>query len=150
LKSVCRTRTWVVPNYRATPLDSSQIELRGSEIESIDWAGGTLRIRFARAMVQKSMTGSRERTRWWQAGELVLEGVESPPVLPLGPQICAGGDLDANVFTYRDLIPIPFANRGHIRCLLRLQGQAEPLIVEALAARLALDGVPKYIEHIRP
>lgn len=131
-------------------MDNSQIELKGSELDSIDWAQGVLHIRFSRALILKSMTGSRELTRWWQTGELVLEGVQTPPDLPQGPRICVGGDLDANVFTYRDLIPIPFASRGHIRCLLRLQGVSEPTIVEAVAVRLELEGVPKYIEHIRP
>jgi hypothetical protein len=130
-------------------VDSSQIELKGSEIHSIDWAEGVLRIRFARALIVKSMTGSRERTRWWQVGDLVLEGVVSVPALPQGPRICAGGDLDANVFTYRDLIPIPFSCRGHIRCLLRLDGLSEPVIAEAASARLEMVAVPKYIEHIR-
>jgi hypothetical protein len=130
-------------------VDSSQIELKGSEIQSIDWAEGVLRIRFARALIVKSMTGSRERTRWWQAGDLVLEGVASAAALPQGQWICVGGDLDANVFTYRDLIPIPFSSHGHIRCLLRLEGLPGPVIAEAIGARLELEGVPKYIEHIR-
>lgn len=130
-------------------MDSSQIELKGSEIQSIDWAEGLLRIRFARALIVKSMTGSRERTRWWQPGDLVLDGVVSAPALPQGSGVCAGGDLDANIFTYRDLIPIPFSSRGHIRCQLRLEGLPEPVIAEATGARLELEGVPKYIEHIR-
>ncbi len=131
-------------------MDNSQVELKGSEIHAIDWVDGVLHIRFARASIIKSMTGSRERTRWWQAGDLVFEGVVSVPTLLQGPRMCVGGDLDVNVFTYRDLIPIPFASRGHIRCLLRLEGQSEPVVVEAVAGRLDLEGVPKYIEHIRP
>jgi hypothetical protein len=130
-------------------VDSSQIELNGSEIRSIDCADGVMHIRFARALIVKTMTGSRERTRWWQAGELVLEGVVSVTALPQGPLICAGGDLDANVFTYRDLVPIPFSCRGHIRCVLRLDGLPEPVIAEAASVRLEMAAVPKYIEHIR-
>jgi hypothetical protein len=131
-------------------VDSSQIELNGSEIQDVDFAAGVLRIRFARALIVKSMTGSRERTRWWQAGDLVLEGVVSAPAIPQGAWICAGGELDVNVFTYRDLIPIPFASRGRIRVLLRPDGSCKPVIAEAASARLELEGVPKYIEHIRP
>lgn len=130
-------------------MDSSQIELPGSQIASIEWAQGVLRLRFARALIVKSMTGSRERTRWWQAGELILEGVEIAPAMPPGPQVCAGGDLDANVFTYRDMIPIPFASRGLVRCEIRLEGEPSPLIAEGSAVRLELEDVPKYIEHIR-
>jgi hypothetical protein len=131
-------------------LDSSQIELAGSEIQSFDWRDGVLRVRFARASIIKSMTGSRERTRWWQPGDLVLEGVVTATGRPSGPRTCAGGDLDVNVFTYRDMIPIPFAGSGRIRCMLRWEDHSDPFIAEADAARLELDGVAKYIEHIRP
>jgi hypothetical protein len=131
-------------------LDSSQIELKGSEIRSLGWDCGVLRIGFARALIVKSMTGSRERTRWWQAGELILDGVATAPALPQGPLVCAGGDLDANVYTYRDMIPVPFESRGLIRCALRFDGEPAPLVVEGSAVRLEMQDVPKYIEHIRP
>jgi hypothetical protein len=131
-------------------MDSSQLELVGSEIGLIDWDRETLRIRFSRALIVKSMTGSRERTRWWQAGDLIMDGAETDADLPQTSCVCAGGDLEANIYTYRDTLPIPLASRGHIRCLLRLQGWSEPLTIIARAVRLELDGVPKYIEHIRP
>jgi hypothetical protein len=131
-------------------LDSSQIDLPGSEIETIDQSEGTLRVRFSRAYILKSMTGSKERTRWWQAGDLVIEGVDDAPPLPRGPLVCAGGDIDENVYTYRDTLPIPFASRGTIRCLLRFQGLDEPLIVSGRSIRLEMTDVPKYIEHISP
>jgi hypothetical protein len=131
-------------------MDSSHIELNGSQIASLAWAGGTLRIGFSRAHIVKAMTGSRELTRWWQAGTLVLDGVEGEPQLPHGPLVCAGGDIEENVFVHRDSIPIPFASRGRIRCLLRFEGIEGPLDIGATAIRLELEGVPKYIEHIRP
>jgi hypothetical protein len=130
-------------------LDSSQIELKGSEIESILWDAGVLRIRFAKAYILKSMTGSRERTRWWQAGDLTIEGGEQPAQLPEGPQISAGGDLEANVFVYRDSIPIPLSSRGRIRFVLRLESREDPVIAEGERVDLELRDVPKYIEHIR-
>jgi len=130
-------------------LDSIQIHLPGSQIESISVASGTLRIAFSRAFLVKSMTGSKERTRWWQAGSLILEGVEDPPPSPAGPLMCAGGDIDDNVYTYRDMVPIPFSSRGHIRFRLRFEGVEEPLDVEGTSARLDLLDVAKYIEHIR-
>ena len=55
------------------------------------------------------MTGSVERTKWWQNGELVFGGAEldedSP--LPSLPVECVGGDVGENVYTYRDMIPLP-------------------------------------------
>jgi hypothetical protein len=131
-------------------LDSSQINLPGSEIGSIDLEHGTLKVRFTRAYILKSMTGSKERTRWWQAGTLVVEGVEGEPTLPKGPFVCAGGDIDENVYTYRDLIPVPFRSRGSIRCLLRLEGRDAPLIVSGRAIRLEMTDMPRYIEHLAP
>ncbi|QGU33293.1 hypothetical protein [Thermochromatium tepidum] len=131
-------------------MDSTSIELKGSEIESIDHDGDRVEIRFSRAYLIKTMTGSVERTRWWQAGSLVIEGAEVAERPPQGPLVCAGGDLDENVYTYRDMIPIPFESRGHIRCALRFEGTESRLVVTGNAARLRMLDVPKYIEHLRP
>jgi hypothetical protein len=131
-------------------LDSSQIDLPGSAIEHIVLEDGTLRVQFSRAYILKSMTGSKERTRWWQAGALVLEGVEGAPSLPEGPLVSAGGDIDENVYTYRDTVPIPYASRGAIRLMLRFEGHPEPLIVHGQAIRLEMIDVPRYIEHLVP
>jgi hypothetical protein len=130
-------------------LDSSQIELPGSEIEKIEQFQDTFRLRFARAYILKSMTGSKERTRWWQSGDLVIDGVEgAPPTLPDGPLVCAGGDIEENVYTYRDTIPVPFSSRGAIRCVLRFEGRPETLVVSGRAIRLEMADTPKYIEHL--
>ncbi|NVZ10269.1 hypothetical protein HW932_13455 [Allochromatium humboldtianum] len=131
-------------------MDSSSIELNGSEIESIDYDGDRVEIRFARAYLVKSMTGSAERTRWWQAGRLVIEGAEVAERPPEGPLVCAGGDLDENIYTYRDMIPVPFESRGHICCELHFEGTAARLIANGSAARLTMLDTPKYIEHLRP
>lgn len=131
-------------------MDSSSIELPGSLIESIELAAGVLRIRFSRAYIIKTLTGSVERTRWWQAGDLILEGAEVEDELPRAPLVCAGGDVAENIYTYRDMIPIPLSSRGHTRCDLRFVGMAEHLIASGRAIRLEMVGVPRYIEHIRP
>ena len=131
-------------------MDSSQIDLPGSEIEGIALEQGTLRIRFSRAYILKSMTGSKERTRWWQEGALVLEGVEEDQSLPEGPVVCAGGDIDENLYTYRDMIPVPYASRGAIRLMIRFAGRSEPLTVTGRVIRLEMVGVPRYIEHLTP
>lgn len=131
-------------------MDSSQIDLPGSEIAAIDLEKGTLTLRFSRAYILKSMTGSKERTRWWQAGSLVIERVEEDPTIPPVPLVCTGGDIDENVYTYRDTIPIPFSSRGNIRCVLRFEGRSEPLIVRGSTIRLELVDVPRYIAHVSP
>jgi hypothetical protein len=131
-------------------MDSSSIELPGSEIDSITLDGDRLRIHFSRAYIIKTMTGSEERTRWWQAGDLVMEGVDVDSALPRAPLICAGGDIEDNVFTYRDMIPLPLDSRGRTGCDLRFRDTDARLQVAADAIRLEMAEVPKYIEHIRP
>lgn len=131
-------------------MDSINIDLKGSEIAGFDLVDGTLTIRFSRAYLIKTLTGSAEMTRWWQAGTLTIEDADLESALPAGPQICAGGDLQENIYTYRDMIPIPFSSRGHIRCELRLEGEQDALIATGKAARLDMLETPRYIEHLRP
>ena len=131
-------------------MDSNSIELPGSEVDSISLQDGCLRLHFSRAYILKSMTGSDERTKWWQSGDLVLEGAELQSPLPAGPLVCDGGDIDDNVFTYRDMIPIPLDSRGRTGCKLRFRSTDASLIASGTSLRLEMTDVPKYIEHIRP
>ncbi len=131
-------------------MDSTSIVLPGSEIESLQLQKNQLRIRFSRAYLLKTMTGSVEQTRWWQTGELILEGVQLSEPLPPMPAICAGGDIDDNVFTYRDMIPVPLETRGQVGCTLRFQDTDARLEARGTGLRLQMFDVPKYIEHIRP
>jgi hypothetical protein len=131
-------------------LDSTQIQLPGCEIAAITLDQSTLRLELSRAYIVKTMTGSAERTRWWQAGELVLEGVDGNPSLPQTPLVCAGGDVDDNIYTYRDMLPVPFESRGRIGLDLRFEGSDATLTVVGQSARLIMRDVPKYIEHVRP
>jgi hypothetical protein len=129
-------------------MDSTSIQLEGSEISGVHQESGVLSVHFSRAIIIKTMTGSAERTLWWQAGDLLLEEPEIDGELPAGPAICTGGDIDDNIYTYRDMIPLPLESRGAIRCDLRLQGLA-PLVVSARAIRLTMHGTPKYQHHLR-
>ncbi len=137
------------PSGALLTMDSSSIELPGSEVESLTLADGQLRVRFSRAYIIKTMTGSAERTRWWQAGDLVMDGAQAETPLPDAPLVCAGGDIDENIYTYRDMIPFPLDSRGRTRCALRFQGTDGTLVVNGETIRLEMDGVPKYIEHLR-
>lgn len=134
-------------------MDSSSIRLPGSELAEISFADGTLRVAFARAYIIKTMTGSAEKTLWWQAGELVLDNAALLEPLP-EPQpgetlVCDGGDIDENVYTYRDMIPIPLESRGHCRCDLKLRGSDARITAQGETVRLQMQATPKYIEHIR-
>jgi hypothetical protein len=130
-------------------MDSSTIELVGSRIQVVAIDGETVRIRFEPAYIVKSMTGSTERTRWWQNGELVFDGAEIGGELPPLPAICLGGDVGENVYTYRDMVPMPLRSRGHVRCDLRVEGSETRIRVTGSAVELRMEDVPKYIEHVR-
>ncbi len=131
-------------------MDSSTIELVGSRIAGVALDGDVVRIRFEPAYIVKTMTGSTERTRWWQDGELVFAGAELDGELPEVPADCAGGDVGENVYTYRDMIPLPLQSRGYVRCDLRVEGSERHIRVTGAAVELRMEGVPKYIEHVRP
>ena len=132
-------------------MDSSSINLPGSEVSGVSLDSGTLRVHFSRAYIIKTMTGSVERTRWWQAGDLVIEDAEiSAGGIPEGPLVCNGGDVVENIYTYRDMIPVPLDSRGSARCKLGFEGHPQPLEAIGSAVRLEMRDVPKYIEHIIP
>ncbi len=133
-------------------MDSTSIDLVGSKISQVKVEGDTVAIRFEPAYLIKTMTGSVERTRWWQNGWLVFEGaeLEDSAVLDALPAECAGGDVGENIYTYRDMLPVPLESRGQAHCALKLVGSEHLLKVNATAVRLDLEDVAKYIEHIRP
>ncbi|MBK1694800.1 hypothetical protein CKO09_08620 [Chromatium weissei] len=130
-------------------MDSLSLTLTGCEISAFNLEQNQLRLHIARADLIKTLTGSAERTRWWQAGMLVLENAVLESPLPKGAVICIGGDLDDNIYTYRDMLPIPLASRGHIRCELQFAGIAAPFIATSSGVQLTLHDSPKYIEHLR-
>lgn len=131
-------------------MDTSSIELPGSEVERIEIEGDRVTIRFSPAYIIKSMTGSNERTRWRQVGELIFTGVEIESTPPTCPCVCSGGDVGENVYTYRDMIPIPLQSQGHSHCDLRFEGTDHRLVVKGASVTLNLEDRPHYIEHIRP
>jgi hypothetical protein len=130
-------------------MDSSTIDLPGSEIEAVTYENGTLTISFSRAIIIKTMSGSNERTRWWQAGSLIFEDAELETGIPKCPCICEGGDVGENVYTYRDMIPLPLDSHGRAGCDLKLKDQ-QPLKAWAGGVKLDMIDRPRYIEHIRP
>lgn len=130
-------------------MDSTTIDLPGSEIESITAEAGVVNIRFSRAYLIKTMSGSEERTRWWQAGSLLFQDAEVEGELPACPCVCDGGDVGENVYTYRDMIPLPLQSQGRAHCKLKFRDSEQQLEVMAAGVRLQMDDRPHYIEHIR-
>ncbi|MBG7601601.1 MAG: hypothetical protein IZT60_03515 [Gammaproteobacteria bacterium] len=129
-------------------MDSSTIELPGSEISGVTIDGETICVHFERVIITKTMAGAFERTRWWQQGDLVFEGAQLIDDLPSFPAVCSGGDVGENVYTYRNMIPIPLESRGAAHCDLKIEGGNQHLRIQAQAVRLDMIDVPNYIEHI--
>ena len=129
-------------------MDSTSIQLDGSIIDRVEVEDGLLRVRFSRAIIIKTMTGSSERTLWWQAGDLLLEAPDVESALPAGSVTCAGGDIDDNIYTYRDMIPLPLESRGNIRCDLKLIGGGS-LVATGRGIRVQMHDTPKYQHHLR-
>jgi len=133
-------------------MDSTSIDLVGSRITAVSVEGETVKVCFEPAYLIKTMTGSVERTRWRQNGELVFDAAELDASLPL-PQLpadCLGGDVGENVYTYRDMIPVPLESVGRAHCDLRVAGSDNPIRVQAEGVTLLMQDVAKYIEHLRP
>ncbi len=131
-------------------MDTSSIDLTGSEIETIRMEGEALILRFSRFYITKTMTGSDEQTRWWQAGELAFTHAELEGELPDTPCICDGGDVGESVYTYRDMLPLPLESQGCAHCALKIRGSEQLLTVRADGVKLVMEDRPQYIEHIRP
>ncbi len=131
-------------------MDSTSIELPGSRIVAVTHSGDQVRVEFAPAFLIKRMTGSVECTRWRQDGALVFDAasLDAQTPLPALPGDCTGGDVGENIYTYRDMIPVPLASRGRAHCILRAAGGE--IRIDAAGVRLEMRDAPKYIEHIRP
>lgn len=131
-------------------MDSSSIELPGSKVTSVTIDGDQIRVRFEPAYIIKNMTGSQERTKWWQNGELIFSGAELEGELPELPADCSGGDVGENIYTYRDMIPLPLSSSGHAHCNIKIAGSDLTIRIQGSAVETQMEGVPRYIEHIRP
>lgn len=133
-------------------MDSTSIDLVGSRITAVETDGDTVRVRLEPAYLIKTMTGSVERTRWWQNGYLVFTAaaLRDQEVLNSLPGECAGGDVSENIYTYRDMLPVPLESAGQASCSLKIKDSDDLLQIDAEGVVLELEDVAKYIEHIRP
>lgn len=130
-------------------MDSRHIDLTQSTIAEIASDASSLRIRIDPAIIIESMTGSVERTKWKQRIDLILSAVTQQPTLVDTPTACLGGDVDDNIYTYRDMIPLPLSSRGHVALRLKVEGAPELLEAEGEALELKAHDSPSYIEHLR-
>ncbi len=131
-------------------MDSTSIELIGSRIAAVRVDGDQVRVRLEPAYLIKTMSGSVEKTRWRQNGDILFGHAEIVGELPPLPADCAGGDVGENIYTYRDMIPLPLQSRGRVFCRLKVEGADEPIAIDGESIELCMEETPRYIEHIRP
>ena len=81
--------------------------------------------------------------------KMAEEEAEVEGDLPECPCVCDGGDVGENVYTYRDMLPIPLESQGRAHCELRFKNQSAKLKVMAIGVKLVMQDRPQYIEHIR-
>lgn len=130
-------------------MDSISIDLLGSTVSQIVVLQNEVRLCFDPAYIVKTMTGSSERTRWYQQGAMVfIKGVVRQE-LPEFPCVCAGGDIRENIYTYRDMIPLPMNSQGTASCTLKIKNASKLISVSGEGVRLEMIEPAKYIEHIR-
>jgi hypothetical protein len=131
-------------------MDLTSIELPGSMLVGIETVDEQIRIRFEPAYLIKTMTGSEERTKWRQNIELVFENAELLEGGTLAfPVACTGGDVGENIYTYRDMIPVPLESKGQAHCDLGVDGNSLRIRVQAEGVKLVREGMPRYIAHLR-
>jgi len=132
-------------------MDATSIDLTQSEISHITIDNDQIIVHFDPAILIKTLTGSEERTKWHQQGKLVFGQAQVTSEIPIPSQKvkCTGGDVGENIYTYRDMIPIPLKSHGRAHCSLKLQDINQPFEVMAESVEIQMSDRPHYIEHIR-
>ncbi len=126
------------------------LQLHGSTVHAIKT--GTedeVRVRFMPALIVKSQGIPRvdASTLWTQSGELVVDEGYIEGGLPGFPAVLAGGSVEAAGLKYVDMAPVPLASSGYVQLVLTFDNSAE-VVVTGSGARLDLEDIPKYVEHI--
>ena len=57
--------------------------------------------------------------------------------------------MSENIYTYRDMVPVPLESRGRVGCDLALSGQNGRIRIEGEGIRLDMIQRARYVKHIR-
>jgi len=129
-------------------MEQNSIDLTTSKIANVETDDTTIRIIFEPAYILRTMTGAHEYSRWYQNGALVFEEaiLISEPIADF-PVICGGGDITENIYTYRDMMPLPLDSHGQVGCSLKLTDSDKTIEIQATKVRAEMIANAKYIEH---
>ena len=127
------------------------VQLHDSTIVSIAIdAEEEARVRFSPAMIVKSQGIPRvdASTLWRQSGELVIGEAECEGDLPDFPARVLSGSIEAGGLKYVDMIPVPIDVAGYAQLRLSFAEGSSDLVITGISARLEMEDIPKYLEHI--
>jgi hypothetical protein len=127
----------------------STLRLPGCVLQSITREDTGVVLGFSLVYLVKKIEGAFEDTLWKQAGDLIIFNAEIEEGLPACPCEIDGGDLQDNIYTFRDMVPLPLKWRGATSCILRTRGGAGTLEISGDAMEMHLIGDPRYIGHIK-
>ena len=135
-------------NPGAEPMASYEMSLPGAQLEGVERDGDRITLHFSLVYLIRTIEDAWQKTRWKQALEVVIEGVDEPPDPPPVPSVVGGGEVILNIYTYRDLVPLPLDAQGDVGCKLIVEGQEVPYIVHGERITAHRLGDARYIEHI--
>lgn len=124
---------------------SEGLELRDSRVSRIEWADGTVLVRFSHARIHKAngKPGRDPGTLWSQEAALILwEAIARTP-LPTAPSAIAEGSLEVGGISHEP-IPLPFKRKLAARLALRF---ADGTSIEIVGKRPAIEllGTPIFL-----
>ncbi len=127
----------------------TELSLPEAQVERVELVGDTLRIHLREFFSFVSISGSAEQTQWRQPGVLIIEAAEIEHELPEAPFVLAGGDIQANTYTYRDRVPLPLDALGRVGCLLKVKGNESTLSASGARLQLQTLGERRYVAHVK-
>lgn len=126
------------------------LQLRDSSVEAITTDGDRVRVRFAPAMIVKSqgIPLVDASTLWIQSGELVIEEAQIEGDLPAFPAAVKTGSMEAGGVKYVGSAQLPLDTQGYAQLTLSFAGDETQVLITGAGARLNMEDIPKYVEHI--
>ena len=125
------------------------LQLPEAQLDRIERTGDErIVLAFSRVFLVQVMEGAFEDSLWTQAVRLTLEDCEVEGELPACPCELLGGELTNNIYTWRNLVPLPIRWRGDTACKLVVAGSGATCTIRA--RRLSVEQIdhPRYLRHI--
>jgi len=109
-----------------------------------------VQVRFAPAMIVKSqgIPLVDASTLWIQSGALVIEDAQIEGDLPVFPAVVKTGSMEAGGIKYVGSSQLPLDTQGYAQLTLSFGGEEHPVVITGGGARLDMEDIPKYVEHI--